>query len=75
MEARVSVDIGGTFTDLVLVSDGRVSAVTKVLTTPDDPSRAIEEGLRRLLKGGDPGAEFNTTTRVFKTVCGLGNPR
>ncbi|MHB8499760.1 MAG: hydantoinase/oxoprolinase family protein [Candidatus Acidiferrales bacterium] len=56
MTARVSVDIGGTFTDLVLVSDGRVSAVTKVLTTPDDPSRAIEEGLRRLLKARDPGA-------------------
>ena len=42
-------DIGGTFTDFVEVdeSTGRVE-VYKCLTTPDDPSRAIEQGVRAL---------------------------
>lgn len=53
---RVAVDIGGTFTDLVLVQGGRAVANAKVLTTPDDPSLGVENGLRRLLKERQPSA-------------------
>jgi N-methylhydantoinase A len=53
---RVGVDIGGTFTDLVLVNDGVVRAVAKTPTTPDDPSQAVETGLRELLGGLDAAA-------------------
>ena len=46
---RLGVDIGGTFTDLILLGpDGTVHA-RKVLSTPDDYSRAIEDGVTRLL--------------------------
>ena len=46
---RLGVDIGGTFTDIVLLGpDGTVHA-RKVLSTPDDYSRAIEDGVTRLL--------------------------
>jgi len=40
-------DIGGTFTDLVVIDDatGKI-AIEKVLTTPSDPSLAIERGLQ-----------------------------
>jgi N-methylhydantoinase A len=48
-EARVGVDIGGTFTDLVLLKSGRVAAVGKTLTTPNDPSVGVVRGLRQLL--------------------------
>ena len=48
--ARIAVDIGGTFTDLVLVVSGRVAASSKVLTTPTDPSIAVETGITRLLR-------------------------
>ncbi len=48
---RVGVDTGGTFTDFVALVDGRL-ATAKVLSTPDDPARAILEGLDRL--GIDP---------------------
>src|SRR5438045_2660084 len=42
----VGVDTGGTFTDLVFLHpDGRI-AVHKVPSTPDDPSRAVMEGLQ-----------------------------
>ena len=38
---QIGVDTGGTFTDLV-AADGRV---TKVLSTPDDPARAIRDAI------------------------------
>ena len=44
---RVGVDIGGTFTDGVLV-DGGVARVEKVLSTPSDPSRGFVDALDRL---------------------------
>jgi N-methylhydantoinase A len=48
---RVGIDIGGTFTDLVLIDDASGErAIGKVLTTPGDPSEAVEEGLRGLLQ-------------------------
>jgi N-methylhydantoinase A len=44
------VDIGGTFTDIVLLSDdGRVHT-KKLLSTPTDYSEAIEAGVRDLLR-------------------------
>jgi N-methylhydantoinase A len=43
----LGVDTGGTFTDFVL-SDGGSLRVHKVLSTPDDPSRAIANGIEGL---------------------------
>ena len=47
---RVGVDIGGTFTDLILVetTSGAIT-VGKSLTTPIDPSEAVETVLRDAL--------------------------
>ncbi|MFL5802224.1 MAG: hydantoinase/oxoprolinase family protein [Roseiflexaceae bacterium] len=48
---RVGVDIGGTFTDLIVVDDDSGAfAVGKALTTPHDPSRAIETVLLETLR-------------------------
>lgn len=44
---RIGVDTGGTFTDFVALVDGELRTA-KVLSTPDDPSRAIVEGLEQL---------------------------
>jgi N-methylhydantoinase A len=51
MNYRIGVDIGGTFTDFALIddSDGALS-IHKQLTTPEDPSRAVIEGIDALLK-------------------------
>ncbi len=46
---RIGVDIGGTFTDLCAVDETGIVAVGKVLTTHDEPARAVEEGLVALL--------------------------
>jgi N-methylhydantoinase A len=46
----VGIDIGGTFTDLVLIdAETGKRAVGKVLTTPGDQSEAVENGLVELL--------------------------
>jgi N-methylhydantoinase A len=52
--SRIGVDIGGTFTDLVWVDDATGAVkVGKLLTTPKDPSQAVEQGVVTLL--GDAG--------------------
>ena len=52
MSARLAVDIGGTFTDVVLeIGQGpsTTAHATKILTTPDAPERAVLEGVRTIL--------------------------
>lgn len=46
---RLGCDIGGTFTDFVLLNDetGEMR-INKCLTTPSDPSDAVEQGIREL---------------------------
>ena len=44
---RVGIDIGGTFTDLALLRDGRIH-VHKTLSTPGDPSLGVLRGLEQL---------------------------
>ena len=47
---RIGVDIGGTFTDIVLLSyDGQETAIGKVLTTPHEPALAVMDGVKALL--------------------------
>src|SRR3989338_3980026 len=49
---RVGVDIGGTFTDLLLVGEDRTAVIGKTLTTPGDPSLAVERALGQALDDG-----------------------
>jgi N-methylhydantoinase A len=45
----ISIDIGGTFTDFVLVDgERRIICTDKVLTTPQQPETAILHGVRKL---------------------------
>jgi N-methylhydantoinase A len=46
---RIGVDIGGTFTDLVLARADGVFWTKKVSSTPDDYARGILDGVRALL--------------------------
>ena len=55
----IGVDVGGTFTDLVYCDmDSGALAIHKVSTTPDDPSRAILQGVGELCAkaGVEPGS-------------------
>ena len=56
---QLAVDIGGTFTDVVLMdaaAGDRAPVVEKVLTTPKDPSAAVMDGARRALARAGIGA-------------------
>ena len=46
----IGVDTGGTFTDFICRKDGEPTRILKVPSTPDDPSRAVLEGLRHILE-------------------------
>ena len=71
---RVGIDVGGTFTDFVLVDELRDLIYTgKRLTTSHDPSEAIFAGLARLLReaGTDPDqlhSLVHGTTLVANTI-------
>jgi len=47
-EVRLAVDIGGTFTDIVL-DVGRQRRTRKLLTTPTQPEQAVLDGVRLIL--------------------------
>ena len=55
---QVGVDTGGTFTDLV-AADGRV---VKVLSTPDDPGRAVRSSVSSALPSAVPSLLAHGTT-------------
>jgi len=64
---RIGVDTGGTFTDFVFGVDGDLR-VFKLASTPDDPSRAISEGLKQIV--AETGAPLNTVEVVHGTTVG-----
>ncbi|MCP4766293.1 MAG: hydantoinase/oxoprolinase family protein, partial [Gammaproteobacteria bacterium] len=63
MRFRVGVDVGGTFTDIVFLSDEGTVLATKIASTPDNYSVAvlagIEQGLARLEIDPDAISEVN----------------
>ena len=65
MRARVGIDTGGTFTDLVLVDETGRTARLKVPSTPADPAEALVEGVRQVVAlagGAAPEAVAHGTT-------------
>jgi N-methylhydantoinase A len=50
IQYRIGVDIGGTFTDIVLYNDCGETIVSKVSSTPEDPGLAVVEGVTALVK-------------------------
>lgn len=53
MQYRIGVDIGGTFTDIVLYDETGQTAISKVASTPDDPGKAVITGIVDMLAQRD----------------------
>src|SRR5216683_1437728 len=65
---RIGVDIGGTFTDLVLVDDDSGAlTVGKLLTTPENPAKAVEAGIIALIRDAGTNAQ-SVKTLVHATT-------
>jgi N-methylhydantoinase A len=69
MRRRAGVDVGGTFTDVVVLeADGRPRA-TKVPTTPDDQADAVVRGLAEMAgPGGAPALVGHGTTTATNAI-------
>ena len=68
MTYRVGIDIGGTFTDFALLK-GREVILHKNLSTPEDRSAGVMEGLGKLaaIEGlGDPPYDHEGAVRVHR---------
>jgi N-methylhydantoinase A len=70
---RVGIDIGGTFTDMLLVGEDGAAIIGKTLTTPNDPSVAVENALGLALEAGavkaaERGTLIHGTTLVTNAV-------
>jgi N-methylhydantoinase A len=80
---RLGVDIGGTFTDIVLTRPDGTVLVSKVSSTPDDPGRAVVTGVDALLRAAaiapaevvEGGRTGLLTTRGFRDVLEIGRIR
>ena len=70
---RIGIDIGGTFTDMLWVGDDGRAVIGKTLTTPGDPSLAVENALRPALdngavRAGERGTLIHGTTLVTNAL-------
>src|SRR5215472_4413437 len=77
---RVGVDIGGTFTDIVLLDEGGRIHTKKVSSSVDDYARAIVDGLGELfgetgLGGGDLAEVLHGTTVASNAILELKGAR
>src|SRR5437016_8789148 len=63
---RIGIDVGGTFTDLVAIDPAGVTTLSKVPSTPEDPSLGVLDGLTRLAEslGLDRAALLGDTDRI-----------
>ena len=60
----IGIDVGGTFTDIMLWDDDQDQVVVhKLPSTPDDPSRAMMTGLREI--GESAGTSLEEIDRVL----------
>ena len=67
---RVSIDTGGTFTDIVAIDEisGHVYT-TKTPSTPGDPSQALLEGIRKIAeRNGFSTSEVSTVVHGTTTA-------
>ncbi|WP_323786058.1 hydantoinase/oxoprolinase family protein [Thalassovita sp.] len=73
-EYRLGIDAGGTFTDFVLANRSGDVQLFKVLSTPNDPTRAIRNGLALITEETGVSAEdivSNSDLCINGTTVGL----
>ncbi|GAB3760560.1 hydantoinase/oxoprolinase family protein [Ramlibacter monticola] len=65
---KIGIDVGGTFTDFVVARDGEPPRIHKTLSTPDDPSLAVIEGLAQIAASLQPPQSLAEFARSIATI-------
>ena len=63
---KIGVDVGGTFTDFLVIDEAGESAIFKVLSTPGDPSIGLMNGLEEIAKAR--GSDLETLAAKVDTI-------
>lgn len=63
---KIGIDVGGTFTDFLLTLDDGSSEIYKVLSTPDDPSIGVMNGLHEMAQ--NKGMTINDFIKKVDTI-------
>jgi N-methylhydantoinase A len=71
---RLGVDVGGTFTDLVIQnSESGLIQTVKVPSTPHDPSEAVLNAIRRAADPGECGIDLTSVSQLIHSTTVASN--
>ena len=68
MTLKIGIDVGGTFTDFVVARDGAEPAIFKSLSTPEDPSIAVVNGLADIAAAMEPPMTLEAFAATIDTI-------
>lgn len=68
MTLKIGIDVGGTFTDFVVARDGAEPAIFKSLSTPEDPSIAVVDGLADIAAAMHPPMTLEAFAATIDTI-------
>jgi N-methylhydantoinase A len=68
MALKIGIDVGGTFTDFVVTRDGAQPTIFKTLSTPDDPSIAVVDGLADIAAAMSPPLSLEAFVPTIDTI-------
>ncbi|EME69287.1 hydantoin utilization protein A [Paramagnetospirillum caucaseum] len=68
MALKIGIDVGGTFTDFLVAKDGEAPRIVKVLSTPQDPSIAVVDGLTEIAASMNPALSVQDLAASIDTI-------
>ncbi len=68
MAIKIGIDVGGTFTDFLVVEEGREPRIHKTLSTPEDPSLAVIDGLEEMAQIGGSSCSLEEFLEATQTI-------
>ncbi len=68
MGLKIGIDVGGTFTDFLVAWDDREPEIFKILSTPNDPSIAVINGLSEIAASLEPPMSVEEFAASIETI-------
>ena len=68
MSLKIGIDVGGTFTDFLVAWEDKAPEIHKVLSTPEDPSIAVMQGLGEIAAAQEPSRTVDDFLESVDTI-------